>query len=394
MDLIRVFSVIEMYIVNDKWILFLKERLYKKKSRKMLYEQLIKCEDEASFIDVMVFHGFDKDFAKELYALLTNKNDIDSFAENVFLRLHNSSSINICFLEYVCFVLLAYGRYTDVYYLQKKVLDRCNNLSLPSIWKYWGAILNNDSSRQKSMFYTLLKKYKSLGNKQKLYALNKIFRDQDSDFPKAVNDSFAKLINGKRIAIVGPAATAVGWGDIYKNHDVIVFITYKGNSVYSINSSKKILISYYNNEAINNLNESDYAAINKLDYICTKKTCTKKINTNIRTFNLLDGMYYTGIPHMLPNIIFDLSYYSPKTISTFGFNMYMSQQQYRGDYQEKPKTTIQWLEDFALHNIISQYLMLSKMYESNLFIPDEHLKAVLEMGIIDYLKRMEDLYHI
>ena len=334
MDLIRNISIIKIYIVNDKWKLFLKERLYKKKSRKMLYEQLIKCKDEASFTDVMVFHGFDKNFAKELYALLINKNGIDTFAERVFFRLRNSSSNNICFLEYVCFVLLSYGRYTDVYYLQKKVLDRCNNFSLPSIWKYWSAILNNDNNRLKSMFYKLSKEYKFSANKQKLYALNKIFGDQNSDFPRAVNDSFAKLINGKRIAIVGPAATTVGWGDIYKNHDVIVFITYKGNSVYSIYSSKKILISYYNNEAINNLNESDYGAINKLDYICTKKTCTKKINTNIRTFNTLDGMYYTGIPHMLPNIIFDLSYYFPKTISTFGFNMYMSQQQYRGDYQE------------------------------------------------------------
>ena len=106
MDLIRNISIIKIYIVNDKWKLFLKERLYKKKSRKMLYEQLIKCKDEASFTDVMVFHGFDKNFAKELYALLINKNGIDTFAERVFFRLRNSSSNNICFLEYVCFVLL------------------------------------------------------------------------------------------------------------------------------------------------------------------------------------------------------------------------------------------------------------------------------------------------
>ena len=186
MDLIRNISIIKIYIVNDKWKLFLKERLYKKKSRKMLYEQLIKCKDEASFTDVMVFHGFDKNFAKELYALLINKNGIDTFAERVFFRLRNSSSNNICFLEYVCFVLLSYGRYTDVYYLQKKVLDRCNNFSLPSIWKYWSAILNNDNNRLKSMFYKLSKEYKFSANKQKLYALNKIFGDQNSDFPRAV----------------------------------------------------------------------------------------------------------------------------------------------------------------------------------------------------------------
>ena len=210
-------------------------------------------------------------------------------------------------------------------------------------------------------------------------------------------DDFYRLINGKKVVIVGPASNISEdtWSSIKEKWDVIIVITYKDNTVYPIGDASNIKISYYNNESKREIVKNPNDSIKRMDYVCFKSNPAKKIDmVRYRRFLTLDGLYYYGIPHMLPNILFDIIRFQPNNIGVFGFDLYLSNRQYREKYQSREKNPGQWLKDFAIHDIAIQYNVLEVFYRNNYFQPDGRLKRILEMGIYNYLRAMELIYRI
>jgi hypothetical protein len=397
MDINQFVSTVENYIVNEKWSIYLEEKLFTKMSRKNLFEKLLESkgrgDEKLEFVKVMNSYGFDKEVSNQLYCYINDEIEADDLITCIEDKLKVSVRRNVKLIEYISYILLAYGKYLKAYHFLHLILKASGELYLPLVWKLWGSFIVGNEQQHETIYGSLLKQYKMPANKMKLKAFFAVMTGAN-DYLYEKKDLYENIIKGKRISIIGPANTSIEWDYIYNNSDIIVFISYKNNSVYHIDSLGKIIISYYNKESIMNITYNDIKYIEKLDMVCVKKKNKKNLNKKTRVFNCLDGMYFIGIPHMLPNILFDLFQYNPQIIRTYGFDMYMNKHQYRNNYIKNPNTSIQWMENFASHNIIIQYMILNKMYENNLFVPDVHLKNVLSMGIENYLKKMEDIYQI
>lgn len=391
MDIIDLKSALNNHISTGDLKLLFEEKVFKR-SREQIFLEYMQSSAEVNTADKK-HQVKELSIAIELIKDLLNSETPDvNLIDDLIEKLNDLSIFDVQSLfsriSYVCYVN---GRLYNTFLFQKEFLLRFRNKKkcLP-IWKIWADLFGEMHNVEKFAANTNSSKYnyfrKLLFNGSDVGGLN-LKKEED----------FYGLIKGKGVAIIGPASNISEdtWSRIREQWDVIIVITYKDDTVYPIGNTSNTKISYYNNESKREIenNQSDF--IKRLDYVCFKSNPSKKIDAvRYRRFLSLDGLYYYGIPHMLPNILFDIIRFRPNEIGVFGFNLYLSNQQYREKYQSRKKNASQWLKDFAIHDIAIQYNVLEIFYRNNYFQPDDQLKSVLEMGIYNYLRAMESIYSI
>lgn len=399
MRLLDYVSTVETYLINGNVELFILEKLKSSKSRKSFYNRIIKTlNDQAKCIKVFEKYGLKKEVSKEIIAVFNGKNkNIEILSDSIINNFTNSRSKNVMLFSYILYALFLQGKFVIANQIQIQVIKRIsekNVKNVPLLWKLWGTYFNNDLENADILYNRMRRQIRTNENRKKLDILYYILFKKKVIRPEKEISMFENLIVNQRIAIIGPSANELDLKKIYGNSDTVIFITYRNKDVYpTIQSQNLKFISYYNNEAIKKLVGEQEKGIENLDYICLKQN--KKLefcNVPIRKAYILDGMYFNGIPHMLPNILFDIIQYAPKSIRTYGFDLYMSEKPYRKNYSNVNKAKEEWIADFAIHNIAIQYIMLDALYKGCYFEPDYYLENILRRGVDEYLKRMEELY--
>lgn len=234
-------------------------------------------------------------------------------------------------------------------------------------------------------------------NRMPFEVLKSIFITKDYSVKDiTMDDTFSKFICGKKVLVIGPAPIKC-YEDLV-SYDTVIVINYRGNELYSERlKNAKNVVTYYNYEAediINNetkdmLNNVDYACFREIRYDYQYQILKQKKG---RVYHCLDGMQLFGQPYILQNILFDLLCYAPKSIKLCCFTLYATSQSYGKGYVNKNNAIYKRYRAFAKHNIINQFMYLVTLFNLGLISTDPFLEKLITDGPEKYLYKINSLY--
>lgn len=213
---------------------------------------------------------------------------------------------------------------------------------------------------------------------------------------------FAEYINGKSIAIVGPAPTGEDLADEIDSFDIVIRLNYRGkNSLSGSNEfGSRLDISYYNNECASIIyNASNKDFIDELKYIVFKSIeyrYQKQILSEQQGRILFSPNYYLfiGTANMIQNALYDLLHFDPKIIKVFKVNFYLSDKAYHDGYSiHEKRNDFEWRwQQFARHNFMTQLNFIKLLWKSGMIEVDKNCERVLNLKADKYVNELESIY--
>ncbi|WP_163537039.1 hypothetical protein [Gracilibacillus sp. YIM 98692] len=267
-------------------------------------------------------------------------------------------------------------------YIDQGDLDKANQ-ALLSLKKN---SLEKSRLNRMEILYSILK-----GDKELTSKLSKKLFSEDQ--------AFFNYINGKTIAIVGPAPIEEDLSAEINSFDIVVRFNYIGdNHLPSEGFGNRINVSYYNNGTVGNLKRLDNINfLNALDFTCFKSLKHSFQNKLIaahkgRKFRSPEEFLFNGSSLLLPNVLFDILHFNPKFIKVFHNNLYLSNTPHYNGYHNKRKENRSLWYSFAAHDIITQFNFVKNLWKMKQFQADKTLKSVLKLTPEKYVELMEEKY--
>ena len=232
------------------------------------------------------------------------------------------------------------------------------------------------------------------------------------------DSKYKEYIQGKTVAVVGPAASGHRNGKEIDDYDIIVRIGYKGVGGSEDEYGKRVDVSYYGDGILEiYMVHENCEFLQSLDFANFKSNKFKKIvnptlEGKCRRF-LHNSMFFSGSPTMVQCALYDLLQFNPSKIKLFNLNFNLSRKthyngyhkadaetnkrmkKYRYEYHEmwgSQSATQDITGGFAHHDHISQLRFTKRLWKNNCIDVDEACAKVLEMNEEAYLKTMEDIH--
>ena len=108
-----------------------------------------------------------------------------------------------------------------------------------------------------------------------------------------------------------------------------------------------------------------------------------------------------GTPSLLINTLFDLIRYNPSKIKIFNSTLYypinnkirnLNTKKYRKINFETKYSVFSIVKSFAIHDIITEYIIVRNLFILKLIKVDNQLERILNLGLEKYLSKMEKYY--
>jgi hypothetical protein len=221
-------------------------------------------------------------------------------------------------------------------------------------------------------------------------------------------DCFRKLVEGKRIAVVGPAPTGEQTGKEIDDYDLVVRMTYRGSDrVKDTNEfGRRTDISYYNSEysrfisTLQNrkfFDDLKFAVFKGAPHQYQEELLKRGVGRFVRKPNL----FFNGVPNQVPSISHDLLLFEPKEVKLFKVNFYLSEKPFHDGYRDSHlevmgnkirSTDWSMLYSFTLHDVLSQLSFVRNLVNAGMIHADDSCHRVLFMNSGDYLRELERIY--
>ena len=207
--------------------------------------------------------------------------------------------------------------------------------------------------------------------------------------------NYLEIIKGKSVAIVGPSQNDLTNGKEIDTFDVIVRFNYKGENKSPKKYGSRTDISYFNGANTRDLekNIGKYllqdlkALVFKVSFKGNKFNC-KCVR---RMLLPLEHCMLDNSPNALPNMLADLLLYQPQKIKVFSIDMQLSSKR---DMSYGVMGASFWDRYYPIagHDPYSQYKFIEYLYNNNFISVDSKLKAILDLGIVEYMKKLQEVY--
>ena len=210
-----------------------------------------------------------------------------------------------------------------------------------------------------------------------------------------LNRNYLEIIKGKSVAIVGPTPTNLTNGKEIDNFDVIVRFNYKGENLSNNYYGSRTDVSYFNGANTRDLEKNiEKYSLQDLNALVFKVSFQEdKFNCKcVRRMLLpLEHCMLDNSPYSLPNIIADLLLYQPQKIKVFSIDMQLSSKR---DMSYGLMIASFWDTYYprAGHDLYSQYKFIEYLYTNNFISVDSKLKEILDVGIVEYMKELQEIY--
>ena len=215
---------------------------------------------------------------------------------------------------------------------------------------------------------------------------------------KKNSDEFGRMIENKRVVILGPATHDKGMNDYDEDKDIIVRFTYRGKD-YLPECDKEIPtdVSYYNGFAENYEKHHDISdAKQDLKFACYKRQGIKEKfdeSPKIRRVHLFDPCIGFGQANLMPDAVFDCLHYNVALIYVRNCNLYMAKNFYDHQYSiVENLNNKKLLYSFAKHDYEGQFNLLKALYMAGKFQCDEECNDVLTLSVDEYIQKMEIIF--
>jgi len=235
------------------------------------------------------------------------------------------------------------------------------------------------------------------------------------EFNNKAEKAFHKLVHGKRVAIIGPANERLDVDEITREFDLVIVLNYRGNEFLCEDVRRcGVDISYYNElYRLNHVSSESFSLETEAQYFRDIKMAVFKSLDSDFQINMfrenrcrkLPGLerifLYQGFCNLMQNVLVDLFSFAPARIKVFRTNLFLAEagKRYQKEYvageielqlkeKESALNAIR-LQNYAMHNLISNYEITKYWYDVGYFEADEGLAKILSLGTSEYCHRME-----
>jgi tetratricopeptide (TPR) repeat protein len=214
---------------------------------------------------------------------------------------------------------------------------------------------------------------------------------------------FHDYIEGKSVAIVGPAPNGEPHGEVIDAFDVVVRFNYFGPNYMPDPDEfgKRINISYY---SVGNLriaaHQNRDLHLSELDFYVFKKQKHTFLQAGLTQGNAkqltINRNFFYKVPNLMPAALFDLLLYNPGIVKIFKSNFYLSSQPYETNYLNKVQLKTQQVNKIqkmtSVHDPLCQLSFTRNLWESGRIAADKCCEDVLKRTDEAYMTEMEKIY--
>jgi len=222
---------------------------------------------------------------------------------------------------------------------------------------------------------------------------------------RSCDELFLKLIEGRSIALVGPAPLLEEGGAEIDSFDIVARTNYRtgSNTPFEI-FGKRTDVSYYNHYRMSASagNVDDVLSVaDELRWVILKSqademrfrgllpTCADKA----RTSYVADSVFFDdSAPMGIQNILSDLIRFSPKCIKLFNTTFFNSDITYGQNYRMTPVDDKFLSESIRIHEPFSGFVFVKNLNLSGLCIADHLTEKVLGLSCEQYAENLNRLY--
>lgn len=313
----------------------------------------------------------------DILTILRNKAVQSSFAE-AEIKTNNISSVELAFRAAID---------QSQFKFAKQLLDRLEKLIIdPNEFKNYKIYYLIQSGQYKPEEF---ENYSFFGKKNK-------------------NPSFQNLIEGKTIAVVGPAPDDGLTGEEIDSYDIVVRANYQGYGQFNNPEvyGSRTDVSYYSGFDSNQINKNkNYLFLNDLKACAFKEFKhpfqLKLLNDGIAHKMIRPKLIFNGASLNGLNIIYDLLHYFPSKIKVFKNNLFVSKNPYHKSYRKNHLDNIgsinglvpnERLASHSNHDLLSHFNFLNNLSKTSNIIFDNKLEYTLQMNIEEYLENLKKTY--
>jgi len=233
-----------------------------------------------------------------------------------------------------------------------------------------------------------------------LSAANKLWEQgfQSNDY------LFRELISGRSIAVVGPAPTSEKIGAEIDSFDLVVRTNYRVGSNFPTNIfGTRTDISYYNQHRMLLHSEDVVNAANSLRWTILRvqnneakfrKLFPKYEGSTRSVFDANSIFFGNATPMAVPNILNDLTCFSPSCIKLFCTTFFGSEKAYNEDYHYRaiPSTNSEISENLRTHEPFSGFTFVQNLHRAGLCKVDRLTEEVLDLNREQYAEIINKQY--
>lgn len=239
-----------------------------------------------------------------------------------------------------------------------------------------------------------------------LGGVDELLRILDPDASRAVTADWGGLLNGRSVAIAGPAPSGEKAGVRIDDHDLVVRIEYRGAEHLpdATEAGARTDVSYYNAQGGRAL------VHRKLDHVLRElRMAVFKRHDHVviappghgRGAHTPRDVFIAGTPNMLPIMLFDLLVTGAAPPSIFHANFFHADAPYHPGYRDgmvdqrgNIAPVDEWMSrgrmlekcrEMSRHDPLSQLHFVRNLWRAGLVRPDDACAAVLGMDDDDYL---------
>ncbi|MDZ7771580.1 MAG: hypothetical protein U5K31_02400 [Balneolaceae bacterium] len=211
---------------------------------------------------------------------------------------------------------------------------------------------------------------------------------------------FRRYLEGRSVAVAGPAASEEQMGPLIDSFDVVVRMNYGRRSgagdpaVYGSRTD----VSYYNRGFLDYLKrEEAWDVLDELDHAlfrCRHDDLSAHLQDRENVQNPMARLFYfSGFPNLGQLSIADLLLHRPARLKIFHMNFYYDSRRHHDNYfLAHDHRNENHLRSLAVHDCLSQLGTMRNFRNSGLIEADPACGRVLDMDEEDYLSGLETFY--
>ncbi|MEX0967240.1 MAG: hypothetical protein WD077_08375 [Bacteroidia bacterium] len=241
----------------------------------------------------------------------------------------------------------------------------------------------------------------------KLSPFYRKFFGKEKAIGKEIDPDYYELINGKRMAVIGPLSFDKDYSEEINGADLIVEL----NALESKREGAKSKyhgrpdIAYYNNgrikrrtkETLGNLIRDCKYFVFKDSSVFKNEDYEQVMNKSATKARVIPGsaeLTWNGTFSMMEKTVSDLLLFDPAEIKVYGVDLYLSFDYSKGYGNLAPQSLSSMTINFTAHDIFTQFSFMRNLMDRGLIKADDRLSKVIGLDIEGYAEKLEELYPV
>ena len=210
----------------------------------------------------------------------------------------------------------------------------------------------------------------------------------------------AELVRGRRVAVVGPSATAETFGADIDAHDLVVRPNFQPE-VVAANAQmlgSRTDITYYSGQDLQRAQEEvrSHAEDGGLKMVVGRPFSHQAVGDDpppwLRLMRHEYGLHFRGTPQGISRIVYDLMQFAPKEIVLYNVDFYSGASAYAAGYRspvtEGPGSS--FLNDMlVVHDLRAEFELMQSFRRTGLFTGRGVVEEVLNLGAEEYVQLLQ-----